>query len=713
MKTEVIMLKKRILALAVMGAMLCGLGVSVSAAHYESGWGIDTVLDQTFAEDFIPVTPAAGKNDSEIKTLSDGIRYQRYWSNVSMEKTEADGRADVFQQSFPSDASPGDNTVYFDLPEEQDVKPGDIITISMDYKHNIGNGVDTPGKSYQLKMGLLNDGKSVKIPNYNIVDNSNQYLTWASGSEIAETFMQMGNRANGETTLALGHYTRGVVIDNNRWYHIKVMIETGAEGVDQTVTLTAAAPDGGNIAYTKDNDASRTELSEGKTVVMRTTVDADSTDAAVTKYTKLSGLKVWTGPVSPSETVETFIDNVTVTLEHDTNVLVSDLKKTIADVDFEGAAEGDVIQKSGSLVEIPDAANAGRISRAYEWVNAGFNAKIVETNTETGKVFQHKPDAGDYTWEKAMLKVEPLNGAVPLHAGDELHMSFDYFFDATALQKPNVQKISILFNDLQSMGYLRQMTPTDMASKPGAELLAITNGVIRILNPWIAEPALITLADKTWYNVKMIVKTVDRSADGSFTLQGETFRNSQTLTTIVSDNKGNRWEFCGIFDTNFEGTELNADTFYEEAATEGRGINRLEEFKNITLNLYRYENTTTMLDNIKVEVVTPGFEGSGPAVPDIAQTKFIPGEMLDLSVLAADVSYVNADAIPDVNLFYAEYDDGGTLVNVQKIPWDIQKAEPFHEVQIQTSANAQKIKVLLLDKSDIAPNIKSLDLTAS
>ena len=64
-------------------------------------------------------------------------------------------------------------------------------------------------------------------------------------------------------------------------------------------------------------------------------------------------------------------------------------------------------------------------------------------------------------------------------------------------------------------------------------------------------------------------------------------------------------------------------------------------------------------------------------------------------------------------LFYAEYDDGGTLVNVQKIPWDIQKAEPFHEVQIQTSANAQKIKVLLLDKSDIAPNIKSLDLTAS
>ena len=352
-------------------------------------------------------------------------------------------------------------------------------------------------------------------------------------------------------------------------------------------------------------------------------------------------------------------DNIVITTgaERGTGKFVSDLSKTVLDENFDNV--GDIssgkLQGTSFTVSKPWGANDFDVKN----VNGAAQMKGGSSSTTTLLADVDDVVLGD---DEVIRFSFDTTKSVGLYAG----------IRSTSITDPKVSLTSLDGNKTSSI-------PGDKGS---LHIHHVTSeGYIRPgICQTVTDPMML---DGYTYHFEYTIDPSNRIYD-----------NKQTLTVRVTspDNAlANSWQQDARFGEYKETLYLDAD-----CNTEG-----VQKFDSLSAFYFKqYWNTTDVtIDNLKVEVLKPGFE-----VKDVANSgntySFNSNDPIELNYLA--------DASAASKVVIAQYAEGGRMINAETK--DL-AATGAGTVTVTPVAEAQKIKVMILDMSNALPYTKAFVMT--
>ena len=690
---------KRVSAVAIAGTILTGT-MAVPANAKSLVTTTQKVTTTVINENFNGYEQTDHKN-LEYNTLAtfpenEDIQYKHYvsWEGARRMEVEADTVDGRTGNILTFDNNSG---IYlnFDNPSgSTPVARGDIVTISFRYKF------ETNKQSIKVN---LNGNTSVNYVGKGGAYDPAVYPPAAGGGGASYGSEPWSSTTEGRlVNLSLKTNTYQVRNDNykdnvikpNTWYTMTITINTNDAAQNNTQTIKIDNGDGTYLYglydanYTGDPDPT----------------DNDPTDGTYNPFTEITSLQFTTngcGGRTDGGTDYVSIDDVVVSVTSDREVdeLVSDLSKTLVDEDFSDLSTTATDNAWSATVDNKKPLGGTRF-KYCAYGSGGSMVGSYPTTTETEKALKISSATG-HDHHYALYVNTNETALVP---GDIINMSFDcYQTEANTmyvmlqgLQDKGVRYKSISAKNWYKDSMSGQWVPVQskaQSTKDNVATIAITgtNTNDGFQKPTMLAPvyahtgsnnAQYTFTPEKWYTIEISINTKDPAHE-----------NKQTMTLRYKDRGTNTYlqEYVGYLDT---------DTTND---TSGDVIDALTTFNgfDIALLTVKNEDTETYIDNVKAEILSPGFE-----VVDVNNST---NTYTFSGTTPINLNYVtNASAASKVII--AQYDNTGRLISAT--PQAV-AATGRDTVTVTPVANANLIKLMILDMESAVPYAKVFKLTKS
>ena len=679
---------KRVSAVAIAGTILTGT-MAVPANAKSLVTTTQKVTTTVINENFNGYEQKDHKN-LKYDTLStfpgnEDIQYKHYvgWEGAHRMEVEADTGDGRTGNILTFDNNSG---IYlnFDNPSgSTEVVEGDIITIGFRYKFDTYKQqikVNLNGNTSGRYVGKGGAYDSAVYPDGGAASYGSK--NWSSTKEGRLVNLNLVNKAY---TLHNDAF-KDNKIATNTWYTMTITINTkdATQSNNQTIKI-----DNGDGTYLYGlYDANYTG-------------EGDPTYDPFTEITSLQFTTNGCGGRTDGGTDYVSIDDVTVSVTSDREVdeLVSDLSKTLVDEDFSDLS---TTVKSNGWNGTPDNKKplAGTSFQYCAYGSDGSMVGSYPTTTETEKALKISSATG-HDHHYALYVDTDETALVP---GDIINMSFDcYQTEANfmyvmlqGLQDKGVRYKSIRAKNWYKDDVSGQWVPVQskaQSTKDNVATIAITGTNINdgFQNPTMLAPvfahtgsnnAQYTFTPEKWYTIEISINTKDPAHE-----------NKQTMTLRYKERGTNTYlqEYVGYLDT---------DTTND---TSGDVIDALTTFNGFDIALLTLKNadTETYIDNVKAEIVKPGFE-----VVDVNNST---NTYTFRDTTPINLNYVtNASAASKVVI--AQYAEGGRMIDATT--QDV-AATGRDTVTVTPVANANLIKLMILDMESAVPYAKVFKLTKS
>lgn len=357
------------------------------------------------------------------------------------------------------------------------------------------------------------------------------------------------------------------------------------------------------------------------------------------------------------------LDNVDVKLLTDSyeTVLVSDLSNVVLNETFD------------NLESSTASNNAKRdlTGTSFKMWNNWWNTMKIDPDTVEGNAVAKVTTAPGGSLLAANL------GGVAIGANDEIHVSYDREFYTSWRSGINMTNdgFSVGGNDVGT-----RVTSLDGSKSGTGAIEAFSNRQLALGG--IQGMDLMGVEGQT-HHVEYIIKVSDPDHGNRQTIEYTISGAENSLENWNGKEKRSSWS-SGAYYFDADNTDENVDT-------------KITSLNNI--GLYVEGPSAYNLDNVKVEVVKPGFE-----VKDVANTgntyTFRTNDPIDLKYVV--------DASAASKVIIAQYAEGGRLLSAATQDVD---ASGRGTVTVTPDSSANKIKVMVLDMSNARPYTKAFVMT--
>lgn len=363
------------------------------------------------------------------------------------------------------------------------------------------------------------------------------------------------------------------------------------------------------------------------------------------------------------------IDDLSITVTGDRQVetgeYVSDLSKTLVDEKFDNLVETTVTKATYTPI-------TGTVLKARKLADS-WGGNVSASKTEDG--------AARFTLGDGETFVRADLGNIPIAPTDEIRVSYDRTRGSSSVQT--------WITDTEELSPSHKLTAvrggksgTDAIDKTADGNCKIRPGGIQRDGAYGGERSM--LAD-TIYHVEYIIKVSDPE-----------YGNKQTVTVKVADDNGQAGNHNGSGkDSAF------IETYYLDLDPDTEEVDKFTSLNSFMLKSYYGGEKDVDFDNLKVEVIKPGFE-----VKDVDNQ----GNTYTFSgTTPIDLNYL-VDASAASKVVIAQYADGGRMISATTEDVD---ATGAGTVTVTPDANANMIKLMVLDMSTAIPYAKVFKLTKS
>ncbi|MDD6564334.1 MAG: hypothetical protein PUF08_04560 [Clostridiales bacterium] len=653
---------KKVSAIAIAGTMLAGM-MAVPANAMSSVTKTEKVTTQVINENFngYVVDETLPRNLTGSVTNFEqnaNIKFKHYngtnWPgdrNVGIQQVEEGNNA------FAISGWVG-MWLNFDSPNgaPTTVNEGDIVTVSFKYKYE-----SDADKKYQNIRVKLNDNANTAYYGREGAGNSTASgggLWWHAGDKdyVANRgglVRLVGN--NGWSISGKNNYAQFTTAADT-WYTMKITINTADENYDGEQTIKV------------ESDC----IYNGETVpaYQYGLFDADyngSDDKVNDKIRSIESLQFDTfGTGSANDTLFT-IDDLNVSVTGDRVVdyeYVSDLSNVVLDENFDNF--------SGSVTTNGTLTGTKFIMSTPGWATGGtdFTVTSVDGAAKT---------SATKTASTALLADFD---DVALGAGEAIRFSFDI-----------TNKAGVLANVGSTSMASPKICLTTLDGKRTSDLTGDTTSVQmhHIYDGRTIRPGRLQTVTEA-----MMLDGYTYHFEYTIVPSNPAHGNKQTLTVKVTspDNAlTHSWQTTDRFSQYKE-------TFYMDADRDTDGEQKFDSLSRFYFTNY-YTTPDGTIDNVKVEVIKPGFE-----VKDVDNQ----GNTYTFSgTTPIDLNYL-VDASAASKVVIAQYAEGGRMINAETK--DL-AATGAGTVTVTPDANANMIKLMVLDMSTAVPYAKVFKLTKS
>lgn len=688
------MLKKRIGAVALTAAMVATSFATVSAKTpiTSPGQTTITVIDENFDnfEEF-----ESKMSTTETALQNSNISYKAYdsYSVGSIKVIKEDNSTNKYlEQGYQTGSY-----LNFENPSATgttEVKEGDIVTIKFKIKNNgSGTGIalnlnnNTPWR-YTAKASLNNNG-GFSYPD----SNSN-----ADNGRILKLHLK-----NGAYSFSDKNDYAVQPMSKDGWSEITVVINTKDANQNNEQTITVDAD------YEGETERS----------YFYGLLDANYTGSGDTTYDKITSIDsikfdtysaCWTSANTDAFLLDDLSVKITGTRDLPTGEYTTGLTKTLLDEDFDDMTWSESganwskadINVTGTDIVLNYEANGGSLSAGDPDPASDNKAFKMSTDSDSNKntTFPMLRGKFDYTVEK----------------GDVVKMSFDVY---RSNNKGGVSAVLVnndtdgnrtpfkygLLNE-SNWGYTNESAYTNASGSawyyPDTNyrygFLGGSNFGDNSADCWYpfsshggGNPELNTFGTGKWYTMELIVDTENEAYDGV-----------QTLTTRYKEKGTDNW-------LQYHIGKMDADASDDKITL----LNNIKEFR-VMLDSKASE-TDVYVDNMKCEVIKPGYETWGTAANG-TDTTYSTGKLKIKA--AADPNFKwNADNkttdSANVKLLVAVYNSDDVLTSCAVKDGVISDGSYLIETnEIEIGNDADYIKLYLMgDNGSLMPYLGSVELT--
>ena len=630
---------KKVSAIAIAGTMLAGMmAVPANAMSNETVYDVETI--NVINENFDNYNTSS--SDTIASKTSTAFTQN---GNIQYKRYQTWGSSMTFKV-------------------EQDATLNSIV-LNASYDEGVAINFDNPSGTTQI-----NEGDIVEISykfkyNYSAakmllnLNNANTRFTYISSSNtsgdtssanwadtkegrILSMYMNNGWMAVSDTKQS------NAIIPKDEWNTVTVTINTKDADHGNRQTLTAKSGNWNLVGYF---DANYT----------------GSDDATYDLLSSISSLQFdtygWYADYGCG--AKFYIDDLKVDVKKNVarDVLVSDLSKTVLNETFDN-------------LESSTASNNTKrdlTGTSFKMWNNWWNTMKIDPATVEGN-----PVAKVTTAPGGSLLAAPLGG-VAIGANDEIHVSYDREFYTSWRSGINMTKDGFGVGD-GDVG--TRVTSLDGEESGTGAIEAFSNS--QLVLGGIEGRDLMGVEGQT-HHVEYIIKVSDPDHGNRQTVEYTISGAENSLTNWKGNEKRSSWS-SGAYYFDADNTDGNVDT-------------KITSLNNI--GLYVEGASAYNLDNVKVEVIKPGFEVVGVANSDNTW-EFSGNDDITLKYIV--------DASAASKVIIAQYDNTGRLLSA--VPQDV-AASGRGTVTVTPNTSATKIKVMVLDMSNARPYTKAFVMTRS
>ena len=664
---------KKVSAIAIAGTMLAGMmAVPANAMSNETVYTPKnvTVLNETFNN------YTAGDYKFTSDNVSDPTIFSEN-SNIQYTRVSPPGWSDAFL----SIVEETDSDNYLKIPYD----PG----FHVNFDNPNGSTSVNLGDKVEVSFKALYTKKEYKA-HFNFNDAATRF-TMISSTDTRDATAGNSDWASSEKgrffTINSGH-GRLTVSDN--WDNGRNFGNTVDTWFDVTATINTRDAD-------HENKQTLTLESGGWKMVGY--FDANYTGEEDTEYTPISSIdslqvtrhgEMYGGGYL-------YLDDLKVSVSgtESHNELVSDLSKTLVDENFSNLTGGWTKSNGWTLDNKQNL--VGTVAKYATYAGSGTGAAgYPDTTSEKALKITGGNDHAAALY---------MNADETLTAGDIVNMSFDYYQtnqNAMFVSLQGLNDKGVAHKDISSTSWYGSSMGADKgdgwrgpmwgpyaATADKAAIMASTGAGASGYDPFTTfnpvyghnggNEAQNTFIPGKWYTIELSINT-----------KNEEHGNKQTLSLKYKERGAATYtqEYLSYFDA--DATTIGDDK-----------IDALSVFNGFDIGVTLVNPTTSdavYIDNVKAEIVKPGFEVVG--VENSTNTWTFGNDDITLNYVV--------DASADSKVIIAQYAEGGRMISAATEDVD---ATGRDTVTVTPETNANTIKVMVLDMSNALPYTKAFVMT--
>ena len=412
-----------------------------------------------------------------------------------------------------------------------------------------------------------------------------------------------------------------------------------------------------NIEIDRGANTRTLTIKNGEAVVKTITATGTADIASINDvYFKVGG---WTRGHT------TTVDNINITTgaERGTGKLTSDLSKTLVDEKFDNLEDTTVSTDKYTPI-------AGTVFKARKLASS-WGGNVSASKTEDG--------AARFTLGDGETFVRADLGNIPIAPTDEIRVSYD--------RTRGSSSVHTWITDTEELSPSHKLTSvrggksgTDAIDKTADGNCKIRPGGIQRDGAYGGERSM--LAD-TIYHVEYIIKVSDPE-----------YGNKQTVTVKVADDNGQAGNHNGSGkDSAF------IETYYLDLDPDTEAVDKFTSLNSFMLKSSYGGTKDVDFDNVKVEVIKPGFE-----VKDVANS----GNTYSFNSDAPIALNYLVDASANSKVVIAQYADGGRMISATT---EDLAATGAGTVTVTPNSTAKTIKAMVIDMNSAVPFAKVFVMT--